>query len=70
MRVSSRTAAWQPLPHSSFSRGLTEATAAATRWLERARSRQPLSSLTARELDDIGLSREEAQREASRPFWR
>jgi uncharacterized protein YjiS (DUF1127 family) len=58
------------LPYLSCFRALFEATAAATRSLERARSRRALSSLTARELDDIGFTREEAQREASRPFWR
>jgi uncharacterized protein YjiS (DUF1127 family) len=70
MRGSSGIAAWQPSPYLSCFPALLEATAATTRWLERASSRRALSSLTARELDDIGLTREEAQREASRPFWR
>ncbi len=42
-------------------------------WLERARSRRALRELA--ELDgcrlaDIGLSRQDALREASKPFWR
>ncbi|XDA97564.1 DUF1127 domain-containing protein [Sulfitobacter sp. LCG007] len=33
------------------------------------RSRTALGELDARMLDDIGVSEEEARREASRPFW-
>jgi uncharacterized protein YjiS (DUF1127 family) len=39
-------------------------------WLERARSRRALRELDAYRLADIGLSRHDALREASKPFWR
>ena len=38
--------------------------------LERQRQRDLLATLDDRALRDIGLSREEAQVEASKPFWR
>ena len=38
-------------------------------YLERARSRQLLSRMTARELRDIGLSPSNAQSEATKYFW-
>lgn len=37
---------------------------------ERARQRQALMALDERLLKDIGISRADAQREASKPFWR
>jgi uncharacterized protein YjiS (DUF1127 family) len=39
------------------------------RYLERARSRQLISRMTARELRDIGLSPSNAQTEATKYFW-
>ena len=42
-------------------------------WLERAQSRRALRELAEADsgrLADIGLSREDALREASKPFWR
>ena len=42
-------------------------------WIERSRSRRALrelAELDACRLADIGLSRQEALREASKPFWR
>jgi uncharacterized protein YjiS (DUF1127 family) len=39
-------------------------------WQERAVQRHALASLEPRMLDDIGLSRADAWREASKPFWR
>jgi uncharacterized protein YjiS (DUF1127 family) len=38
-------------------------------WSERRRSRAVLARLTDRELADIGISRGQADFEASRPFW-
>lgn len=38
-------------------------------WGERRRSRAVLARLTDRELADIGISRGQADFEASRPFW-
>ncbi|MBY8976285.1 DUF1127 domain-containing protein [Rhodobacteraceae bacterium NNCM2] len=39
-------------------------------WRERAESRARLAQLTQEQLDDIGVSAAEADREASKPFWR
>jgi uncharacterized protein YjiS (DUF1127 family) len=39
------------------------------RWIERARQREALASLSDHELHDIGISRIEAMREAGKPFW-
>lgn len=41
-----------------------------TVWRFRARSRRDLESLDARLLEDIGVSRPLASREAAKPFWR
>ena len=38
-------------------------------WAERRRSRIALSRLDDHMLDDIGVSRAQAQKEAQRPFW-
>lgn len=46
--------------------GLVETMAA---WSARRRQRQALSELDDHILKDIGLTREQAQREAARPFW-
>ena len=39
-------------------------------WLERSRQRHVLAELDARLLQDVGLSRDTAAREAAKPFWR
>jgi uncharacterized protein YjiS (DUF1127 family) len=39
-------------------------------WLIRRDGRQELSSLDDEQLKDVGISREDALREASKPFWR
>jgi len=39
-------------------------------WPERARSWQQLRELSDHMLKDIGMSQEEAFREAEKPFWR
>ncbi|MGB8400462.1 DUF1127 domain-containing protein [Bradyrhizobium sp.] len=39
-------------------------------WLDRRQGRQELVSLDDRQLKDVGISREEALREAGKPFWR
>ena len=39
------------------------------RWHELARQRRTLLTLNDRMLKDIGVTRAEAEREASRPFW-
>ena len=38
-------------------------------WSERATQRRHLAALTARELDDIGVSAEAAAAEAAKKFW-
>ena len=38
-------------------------------WHERAAGRHELRRLTERELRDIGVTRSEAEAEASKPFW-
>lgn len=40
------------------------------KWEERRRTRKALLQLDDHRLDDIGLTRDEAQAEARRPFWR
>jgi uncharacterized protein YjiS (DUF1127 family) len=39
-------------------------------WHELARQRRTLRTLDDRMLKDIGITRAEAEREATRPFWR
>jgi uncharacterized protein YjiS (DUF1127 family) len=39
------------------------------RWVQRSSQRHVLRDLDARLLNDIGVSREAAAHEASRPFW-
>ena len=39
-------------------------------WRERARQRKVLAELDARMLNDIGITRDAAERESSKPFWR
>lgn len=39
-------------------------------WNARRRQRQALAELDQHLLDDVGLTREQARREAGKPFWR
>jgi uncharacterized protein YjiS (DUF1127 family) len=39
-------------------------------WLNRRHGRQELRSLDDEQLKDVGISREDALREADKPFWR
>jgi uncharacterized protein YjiS (DUF1127 family) len=41
----------------------------AATWYERARQRRQLEELPEWQLEDIGLGRSEALREAAKPFW-
>ncbi|GKY88032.1 DUF1127 domain-containing protein [Sinisalibacter aestuarii] len=43
---------------------------AVTRWSQRQRTRTQLKRLEPHRLADIGMTPEEAWREAARPFWR
>ena len=38
-------------------------------WQQRAHQRRQLLTLSNRQLDDIGVSREQADCEAAKPFW-
>ena len=39
-------------------------------WIERSRQRHALACLDDRMLQDVGINRSDAAREAARPFWR
>ncbi|MBA3446014.1 MAG: DUF1127 domain-containing protein [Pseudaminobacter sp.] len=69
----SRTAA-RPEAEASVYRGLghclRRAIGRIDDWVERRRQRHILAELTDGQLRDIGLSRDEAFREARKPFWR
>jgi len=41
-----------------------------TVWFQRAHQRRQLAALDDRALRDIGISREQAQTEAAKPFWK
>jgi uncharacterized protein YjiS (DUF1127 family) len=49
---------------------LVSAAATVELWVQRARQRRQLARLNQYQLKDIGLSRADAEGEASRPFWR
>jgi uncharacterized protein YjiS (DUF1127 family) len=49
---------------------LVRAVATVSAWHERARQRRALVALSDPMLRDIGISRAQAQRESTRPFWR
>ena len=56
------------LPRSTRSRLHTWGSAIRT-WFERGRQRRALAELDDRLLRDIGVTFEQAKREAARPFW-
>jgi uncharacterized protein YjiS (DUF1127 family) len=62
---------WRPSWHHG---GLTRLGGAAVRavwfWMERSRQRRALAELDDYLLRDIGLTRDEAQRECANPFWK
>lgn len=39
-------------------------------WQERAAQRHRLADIGERQLEDMGLSRDDVRREAAKPFWR
>ena len=65
-------------PETSYSRNglpalaelLGAALTLACGWRDRSRQRQALLRFDDRMLGDIGLSRSDVEREASKPFWR
>lgn len=62
-----RTDLWSPWGALIWS--VRRATLKIQDWIQRSRQRQALHDLDDRQLRDIGLSREAAMREASKPFW-
>ena len=75
-RLSSRDIAPIALPHlkTRMSGLIAVARSTVGRWLARSRQRRALREIAERNdfhlLKDIGVSREEAFREADKPFWR
>jgi uncharacterized protein YjiS (DUF1127 family) len=64
---------WRHLNATSFLRSVLTAFSSIWRWFdslpEKQLTRRGLMELTDDQLKDIGISRSEARREASRPFW-
>lgn len=58
------------LPRVAVSALARAAVAAVLTWRRRARERDLLSRMSDRELEDIGIARADADREATKPFWR
>lgn len=56
--------------HAGIPRTISELMTLLRVWQHRARSRGELATLTTERLQDLGLSTEDAAREASKPFWR
>ena len=57
------------LSRQSFLAPFSRPLAMLRRWRRTARERRQLQALNDRMLRDIGLAREDARREAARPFW-
>lgn len=49
---------------------LTQVRAAFALWRRRARERSELAAMNAHDLQDIGISRAQAEFEIRKPFWR
>lgn len=56
--------------HASFPRMLGRGVVLLNRWWRRMQSRYQLAIMTERELRDVGFSRQDADREIRKPFWR
>ncbi len=52
-----------------FGRGTSLVFNSVGEWIERSRSRRLLASLDDRRLEDVGLTRAQADTEARKPFW-
>ena len=64
-----RVLTWPPTRTDRFRAVLTAAIATIALWWQRGCSRRALTVLGDHELRDIGVTRTEAQLEASKPFW-
>ena len=62
--------AWPVRPRARLMPYVEQALGLVLAWSERARQRRHLQMLSDRMLQDIGLSRADVEREASKPFWR
>ena len=59
-----------PFRHASIMASAATSLKAARLWRSRARQRRRLSELGADQLQDVGITREDALTEAAKPFWR
>lgn len=57
-------------PLTPFSTVALQVVVTIVKWEERHRTRKALAQLDNRLLDDIGITRADAQLETQRPFWR
>ena len=64
-----RVLTWPPTHTDRCRAVLMAAIATVVLWWERGRSRRVLATLDGHELQDIGVTRAEAQLEVEKPFW-
>jgi len=69
--IAAESAAWQSLavPSAPFRKVFAALGHRYVDYIDLVRQRRTLAQLDSRLLDDIGVSREEAVREARKPFW-
>jgi uncharacterized protein YjiS (DUF1127 family) len=60
---------WNPRVAAPDTGWMASASSALGRWLDASRSRRTLDELDEHMLRDIGITRDEARREASKFFW-
>jgi uncharacterized protein YjiS (DUF1127 family) len=58
------------LPQIALSRLFRQLVGGLVTWQDRAQQRLALAELTDRDLQDIGLSRDDIERETAKPLWR
>ena len=70
--IAAESAAWQSLavPSLRFRKVFAALGHRYIDYIDLVRQRRALAQLDSRLLDDIGVSREDAVREAAKPFWR
>jgi len=67
--MSTMTLGYQALAQASGAAAGTRLCSLLRVWQQRAHQRRQLLTLSDRQLDDIGISREQADGEAAKPFW-